>query len=60
MSLAITWHKSQGSAIGPGKQEVELAEVNLGTNDTDKWAAGSAFVKLSRKQNLKGPNLELS
>ncbi len=48
MCWAITFHKSQGMTVGPGKQLVELAEVNLGPNDTDSWAAGSALVELSR------------
>ena len=47
MCWAITCHKSQGMTVGPGKQ-VELAEVNLGPNDTESWAAGSALVELSR------------
>ncbi len=47
MCWAITCHKSQGMTVGPGKQ-VELAEVNLGPNDTDSWVAGSALVELSR------------
>ena len=48
---AITCHKSQGMTVGPGKQ-VELAEVNLGPNDRDSWAPGSAFVKLSRVTDI--------
>jgi hypothetical protein len=44
---AITIHKSQGMTIGPQEQK-KSARINLGPGDTEVWAAGSAFVQLSR------------
>eukprot|EP00961_Rhodomonas_salina_P085855 1153232-Rhodomonas_salina.2 len=48
---AMTGHKSQGMTIGRDK-DIELVILNLGAHDTDSWAPGSAFVQLSRSQEI--------
>ena len=51
MCWAITVHKAQGMTIGC-QQQMKAARVHLGASDTDKWAAGAAFVQLSRVSEI--------
>jgi hypothetical protein len=51
LSWAITVHKSQGMTIG-SQQHIKAARIHLGDSNTEKWAAGAAFVQLSRVSEI--------
>jgi ATP-dependent DNA helicase PIF1 len=54
---AITVHKSQGMTIG-SQQHMKAARIHLGDSNTEKWAAGAAFVQLSRVSEIQALCIE--